>query len=378
MKKNKGFALLATVYIIIVLGGLAAVFVSLLFYESRMAISEYRYNKAFYIAEAGKAYGIKYLTSYSDWSAEMGFPFTKTFGGGCFTLSTANATEDAISLISYGIVTSEGITYQRGIQVELLQEEIPLGGGALYALGSITIDKADITGDISAMGDITIDPGASISGEVNDNIAPPPDPPDLDTTYYDGQITIASTFPAGAVGYDSGAMSGWYYVNGNVTFNNGANITVTGSATIVATGTVLVSNNVALGNKLTVIADGFVTIKNNSTIGNNGVWFSSIGFEVGNNIEAGSVVVGEGTVFLTPGDVDLSNNSSVYGFIFAEGTVTITNNAVFEGIIIAGDIDVENNASITYVADVVDIDSIVGVTGSEGFIVTISEWSELY
>lgn len=379
MRNHRGFALLASIFIVLVFAVLAVGFVSLFSSESRMVVAEYRYSKAFYIAEAGKNFALKHILGYSDWTENMGFPMSKSFAGGYFTLSTTSETPSSLTLHSTGKITLEGVAYTRVVRAGI-ERGGGLGSNILYASGSINIgENATIYGDISATGEVSIGSGSNISGEVEENAPPPEDPPSLDTTYYDAEILTAAGSVAGDVAYDNETLSGTDYINGNLTFNNNANISVTGTATVVATGTVAVNNNVIIGDNLTVIAGGLVTIQNNVDIGSNGLWFSSVGFVVGNNAEVGYVTVGSGTVFLTPGDIVLSNNAVFSGLIFAEGNVSIGNGAEVTGSIIAGSIDIGNNAIITLNAELVDYDSIVGVSGTEGpASVRVRDWSEVY
>ncbi len=379
MRNHRGFALLASIFIVLVFAVLALGLLSLFSSESRMVVAEHRYSKVFYIAEAGKNFALKHVLGYGDWTENMGFPMSKSFSGGYFTLSTTDETLSTLTLYSTGIITLEGGTYTRVVRAGI-EREGGLGSHTLYASGSITIgENATIYGDISATGEVNIGSGSDISGEVEENVPPPSDPPSLDTFYYDTEILTAEGTTEGNVTYNNETLSGTDYINGNLTFNNNAIISVTGTATVVATGTVAVNNNVIIGDNLTVIAGGLVTIQNNADIGSNGLWFSSVGFVVGNNAEVGYVTVGSGTVFITPGDIALANNAIFSGLLFAEGTVSIDNNAEITGSIIAGIIDIGNGAIITLDPGLVDYDSIIGLSGSEGqATIRVRNWSEVY
>jgi len=380
MRKHKGFGLLAAIFIVLVFAVLAVGLVSLLASESRMVVAEYRYSRAFYIAEAGKNFAIQHISTYPAWSVDMGMPLTRSFGNGYFTLSTTDETPGALTLYSTGIITLEGIAYTRAVRLNI-ERESPLGSNAFFSFGNIDIgNNASIEGDVSAIGAVNIGTGCTISGSVEAFVDPPEDPPSLDTTYYDGEIATAATTAEGNELYDDTTLSGTYYVKGDVTFDNGADISITGSAIVVATGNVIVGEEVNFGQNLTVIAGGQVTIDKKVNIGASGLWYSSVGISLVGEVGVGEVVVEKGTVFLTPGDIDFKNNAVFNGLIFAGGKVYFKNNADINGNVVAGSIEIENNAVISLNADLVGYDSIIGLSGSlveEGAIKVI-EWSEVY
>lgn len=116
MKAKRGFGLLAVVFVILVFSVLAIGFVSFILSESRLSVYEYRYARAFYIAEAGKNFALKHLSAYSDWSANMGMPLIRNFGGGIFTVSTNEVSANQVKLTSVGLVTIEGKTYESKVR----------------------------------------------------------------------------------------------------------------------------------------------------------------------------------------------------------------------------------------------------------------------
>jgi len=194
MKKNnrKGFALLTIIFIMLVLSVLVVGIVALFFSGANIFVKDYSSDKAFYIAEAGKAYAMKRLGSDTDWSSAEGFPLTNDFAGGQFSCSLEGATTHEAWLISVGTITREGTTYLRGIKGKIIRSSSGLGEFGMFAEGDITIgDNAEINGDLSATGTITIGDGGSVSGEVNENADPPTDPPTVDSTYYDMMIATA-------------------------------------------------------------------------------------------------------------------------------------------------------------------------------------------
>ncbi len=377
INNKSGFALLSVIFIMLVLSVLSVGIAVLVFSGSRAFVNEARYDKAFYISEGGKAFGVKQLSGYDDWASAMGFPATKSFGGGSFVLNTTNETRDEIQVKSTGMISYEGIIYERKTRITIKRIELGLGNYTLYSLGTITVgEDITINGDVSAYGEITLGQNSEVSGEVRPDTPPSNDPPFIETTHYDGEIATASGYPAGDEGYDSTTLSGEYFINGNVAFNNSANINITGTATIVATGTVLVSNGVNIENNLIIIAGGQITFGNGVSVADNGLWYSSNGIEVSNGAQVG---IGEGTIFLTPGDIDIGNGADFSGgLLFGEGEVSIGNDADLTAGIIGTNIVIGNNSTINYAENVIEADSITGLGGSEGETYIVSEWTDVY
>jgi len=241
--------------------------------------------------------------------------------------------------------------------------------------------NSQISGDAYTDGDITGDT-SGITGSWESDYEMPEDIPTLETTYFDNQIAIAQTYPSGNQNYAGVQnLSGSYFINGDVTFRPNVIINITGTATIVATGKVRVRNGATMGDNLTVIADGLITIENNITIGKYNLWYSSVGFDVGNNTEVANVGIGEGTQFITPGDVDFGNNINFAGFIYAGGSLSLGNGTEFYGLIIADHIaDIGENSSLSIAPFVMDWDSLQGITGGGAGPpkTEITNWDEAY
>jgi len=402
LRKKPGFALMTLVFVMLVFSILAAAIVALVVVKSHTSVSNYYYEQAFYVAEAGKNYGIKYLAGQDDWTADMGFPISKTFGGGAFVIHTTDEALSSLTLYSTGTITLEGAAYTRAVRLNI-ERESPLGSNAFFSFGNITIKQnATIEGDVSAMEAVDMDPTCTVSGTVEQyvDLPDPENPPSLDTTYYDGEIATATaeTFiPDGETYSGTITLSGTHYVNGDITFNDGADIIIEGSAIVVATGNVFVEKEVDFGENLTVIANGKVEIKKDVNIGANGLWYSSVGIslvkdeEISEGEELGEVVAGSGTVFLTPGDIDFKKNAVFNGLLFAGGSVSFDKTAHINGNVVAGayvngnlvaggNINVAKDATITLNADLVDFNLVVGLSGSlvDEEAIRVIEWSEVY
>jgi hypothetical protein len=407
MENNKGFTLVAAIFIILVMTFLAITTSTFIASDAVLAVNNYRSLDAFYIASTGMEYYLKLLDDDDDWSTPPADK-EKDFSGGCFVITTTDESRNRITFTVTGYLTLGATTYRRAVRPtvqrtagglgDILGEYVVYWGGSggtgstignnvtiigdIFAGSDLVIgSNCDIDGDAQATGTIETGAGTEVSGTTESEAEPPYDPPSLETTYYDNKIAIAAGEPPGNWQLDTSTLSGSYYINGDVTMKNNASITITDIATIVATGKVIVSNNVTIGDFLRVIADGAIDIANNVDIGANGLWYSSDSIEVGNNAEAGDVNIGEGTIFITPGDVTFGNNIEYYGFLYCGGDFTQTgNNFYFEGnMIVGGDINVDNNTTLVLNDDLVEIEDLVGITtGSTEESFEVAEWDEVY
>lgn len=407
VRRKNGFTLIAAIFIVLVMTMLAITMSTFISSDSVVSARNYSSQKAFFIASAGSEYYMKQLIGDLDWTTPPTAE-AKPFSDGIFTVTTTAEQKNRITVTVTGIVTKGAATYTRTLRASLRR----MGGGlgsiaeeyAVYVAGSdttaetyvgnnVTINgdilvsgdlefgsNAVVSGDAQAGGDITGDT-TGITGDTDPATELPEEPPSVESTYYDAQIAIAASYPSGDKSYNGNkTVSGVTYVNGNVTFGNNATITVTGVATIVATGTVLVSNNTTIGDNFHMIAAGLITLENNVIVGKYGRWYSSTGFELANNTETGSADVGEGTAFITPGDIDIGNNVTFDGFLYAGGTLTIGNNMDFSGLILAGELgDIGENSTLEINPQVIDWDGLTGFEGTEGNEEThVTDWDEVY
>ncbi|MEE8638343.1 MAG: pilus assembly PilX N-terminal domain-containing protein [Candidatus Margulisiibacteriota bacterium] len=405
---KKGFTLIGAIFIVLVMTLLAITTSTFISSDAVIAVKNYHSQDAFYIASAGVEYYLKQLDGDADWSTPPSQE-TKSFSGGVLTITTTNEQRNRITFTVTGLVTSGATTYRRGIRSTIQRMGGGLGsiaedyvlymggtgsgtgetniGNNVTINGSILVDSdvdignnTTISGDAQVSGDITGDT-TGITGSAESGSTMPEEPPSLESTYYDNELATAATYSPADKEYAGGkTVSGTTYVNGNIVFKQNCTINVTGTATIVATGTILVRNNSTFGDYLHVIAGGLITMENNISIGKYGVWYSSVGFDVGNNEIVGDVGVGEGTAFLTPGDIDFGNNCSFDGFLYAGGTLSLGNNTDFSGLIVAGYVeDIGENSTFDLNPDVIDWDGLVGFEGTEGQEEThLTDWDEVY
>ncbi len=410
---KKGYALITVVLVMVVFSLFLSVILKSVFIGARTAVDDFNYGKAFSIAEAGKNYTIKYVGGFSDWALIPGFPLSKSFAGGVFTVAVVSATEDIITIESTGQITKEGKTYRSKIRFWASKSGLTsLGNYALYSFGGATGDhtmninnnvtingniftsvdmsigsNVDINGSAYASGSITSGSNVTVTGTRAAGVTAPP-PPTVDATYYVNLINYAATFPAGNLNLlanNTYSFSGITYVNGNFTLNNNVRVNVNAAgATVVVNGSVTMSNNVIVGNGFTVIAKNNITLDNNVDIGSDCFLFSlspTSTITLGNNAEVGSVGIGNGSTIMSMGDVEMNNNAPMYGLIYAGGTVSLSNNCTVTGAIIAGFIDtLSNNATLTLSGGAVDYSAIIGLSSgiSPGSTTGIYGWQEVY
>jgi len=269
------------------------------------------------------------------------------------------------------------------------------GGGATTLIGNNTAiigsiladsnvafgNNTTLSGDAYSTGLISGYTGG-ITGSIESNIAPPANPPVVDSSPYDAKIATAATYAPGDLAFakhKTHTVSGSYFVNGNVLIDSGAVMNVTGSATIAVTGTVTLGQNVQVGNNFSIIAGGAINISNGVYIGQDNLWYSGAAITVGQS-PRGDVNIDTGTVFITPGNVTINNNCTFNGFIYGGNSVDFGNHTVFNGLVVAGRmISVGDNSQLTMDAGAADWETISGFSGGTAEAeYEITDWEELY
>jgi len=72
MNNRKGFALLTVIFIVLVFSVIVVGLVALLFASSRSTVDNYRFDKAYYIADAGRTFGFKLAYPITNWTQSFG------------------------------------------------------------------------------------------------------------------------------------------------------------------------------------------------------------------------------------------------------------------------------------------------------------------
>lgn len=401
MKYNNargGQVIVAAVFVILILSVLGIVVASMLASESISTAKNLYGLQALNVAEGGLRFTIaSSLAANSDFSGNSDFgPIT--LGPGTFSVhylakAKTNCTVQVTGTVSGVMRTVQTEIKKTGTGLGSIANlySIYMGGGSgavignnstvngnAFIYGNLTMGTGTVvTGDATATGNIS---GGSVLGSSETYSQPPTSPPTLETSYFDGQITIANTNPnyTGNRTFSGSLNPGVYYIKGNVTLNS---LTLTGVTTIVATGTITVGNNITIGNYFTAIAAGAIVIGNNSNIGESGLWYSSTSITIGNSDDVADVTAGSGTSFITPGNLTAGNTFTSNGLIYAGSSITTGNNFNFSGLLVGDRVTIGNNAVLTPNPTVVNFDAIPGLSAGqltlEGSF-SAKNWKEVY
>jgi hypothetical protein len=338
------------------------------------AIQEQRNAQAHWIAEAGLEKELARI--YADRAYRDGlFPgisLDEDFAEGHYTVTILSKTdnptteETTFEIESKGTVSNAAISATAAVRVELTGA--PGVHQALLALGGTSYVKQSQSGGI--YGDVYIAGEGDVNRLVDGNLEDADDGtdvsyggttlpvdilnfPHLNQTPYNNWLATASSTTDTNVfqGTYNGpfnlaaAPSNTIYVNGNVNIKDN----VTGSGTIVASGSVIFdTNNKTLASGVRIVSGGNINIdKSGITFGENDELFSKHDILIGGNLNFPY----PGLSILAMNDVEvLANVTGFKGIIYAEGRVRLVNGVqTIEGTIIAWEgFDVLSNATIIY------------------------------
>jgi len=263
----------------------------------------------------------------------------------------------------------------------------------LAANGSISLSNGtSIYGDATATGTVTGSTG--VKGTTT-NDAPAYNATPIDTSVYKTESQVITTSPVySSASYSSGGtisgnarlsgnltltnnksltVNGNLYVDGNLNLSNKSSLVVNGS--LYVNGYVLSSNNCTLtiGGKLyvnsyldtsngttltlggTTYVNGYMNLGNNGGIPPSENWLGdyavvangSITFNNNCNISPGGMTL----LFASEtGNVSVQNNCNVLsGYIYApDGNISISNNVAITGALVANNITISNNTTVTF------------------------------
>jgi hypothetical protein len=196
--------------------------------------------------------------------------------------------------------------------------------------------------------------GHTISGGgeyIEGDLVTVPEPPDLDTTYYDSQIAIAEAGgPAvlqGTQNFCDLDLNGLLlYVDGTVNIDGN----ITGAGGIISTGNINIMKDAIIGEKMKLIAKENINIKTlgsrNPELGENVLLYA------GENISSGSNFINQDPIIILVSKyVTIGTNNQISGIIYG-GKVNIGNNSTIQGISICGSFGsinvLENSSKIIY------------------------------
>ena len=309
-------------------------------------------QKAFYIAEAGLNKAIWNLTTPPE-EGGMGLDWrtgglTESFAGGSYTMIVE---EDSESIKISSVSSYKGMNQA----IRVLAEEDFAGDFVQYSVFSdadFDMDTlCEICGNLFADGDIAIPVGSRVidgfvavteghtitgGGEyVEGELVTVPEPPNLDTTYYDGQIAIAEaggpSVLQGTQNFNDLDLNGLFlYVDGTVNIDGN----ITGAGGIISTGIININADAIIGEKIKLIARENVNIKTlgsrNPEFGKNVLLFA------GDNIGSTANFINQDPFFILANkNVTIGNNNQISGIIYG-GKVNIGNGSIIQGVSICG------------------------------------------
>jgi len=413
MKKRKGFALIVSIFVVIVFSVLGAVAASMLSGESISAIKDLRSMQALHIAEAGIRYAIaKDLDNLADWTTAANF--TKNLSPGYFSVNYLSATSNTVTVQVKGVVGG----VERIVSVNA--SHITSGSGAFsYAIyagnqggASLNItNNSIIDGDFYYNGDVTMTNNAKLingtmycnnlnlqNSSTVETYEPLPNPqvppPSFETTYYDQMLSETTKGATSSLNLWNSTLnlSGQtqYYTSINICGNS----IVNGPGTLVATsGDFNLSNTAQIGDNVKIIVKGNAIFSNTVKVGNTCEVISKGSIYLSNSQD-----FPKDDVLFSYGDIQFNNSTAYYGSVLApSGTISNTNTIIIRGIIygknvnfssspdIRGSVSVNsvgyisNSARITYDPTAFPANWPVGLEGGRsGAISSISNWREVF
>lgn len=411
--KNKAFALIVAIFVVMVFSVLGAVMVSLLSGESISITNDIRGLQALNIAEAG----IRYVVASSiipdpDWSNNS--DVSKNFGAGSFAVTYLQKSKTHVLLESRGTVA--GVTRAVQASVDMTGASPTSFGFGIFAGNQgggplIVQNSATVNGDFYYNGDVTMRNSAKlINGTLISKSltlqnsatcasweplpVPPIEPPTFEPSYYDtvlGETTKSATSALSLTGTQVLNLNGETRYYTGITISNSAR--VNGPGVLVATtGNLVIQNSAIIGGNIRFIVKGTSTFSNSVSVGNTTEVFSQ-----------GNVTIQNGQDFpmdsllFTHGNILFNNSSYYYGVIIApDGDLTSSNSTKFRGLIYADSIDLQNStnlrgsvivdsvgyfsnsAIVTYDPAVLPAAWPIGFQGSGFYGITVSNWREVY
>ncbi|MFC1559548.1 hypothetical protein ACFL4F_00405 [Candidatus Margulisiibacteriota bacterium] len=317
-------------------------------------------SQAFYIAEAGLNKAIWYLVvpvslggKGRDWRGST----TEAFSGGSYSVTVQDA-----AVFGEVFLTSTGEVGELSRTITQLVDTETFPAAFDYAMFSGNYDftiegKASISGDIFANGSISLtgtaqlingeayhSEGYAVSGNATDGGTPDPVPamPSMDTTYYDGQISIAEGIAPADQSYVSLNLNGGIvYINGDADISGSG--VITGPGTFVCTGKLMISGSpVSDGSAIVFISKGDIEIAGNASLPNSSFYARE------NMVTTGNVNIQIGTM-LASGDFLIDGSVDFRGAVYCANVLTVSGNPIVSGSLVANRFEgIGGGISITY------------------------------
>ena len=317
----------------------------------------------------------------------------ETLGNGTYDveveLLSKNGNDYVFAITSTGEVNSKNRVITQTLEVSPGQSWGIFGEYALYAdAGDMELKQGvSIEGSIFSNGDITLKQGVSVTGgEVlatgaidssggttyEEGTLPDPLPsmPGIDTSYFNGELSIAATSNNYIV--PSSLGGGTVYLQGDAELAQGS--TLSGPGTLVVEGDFELKQGSTIGEDVTIITGGDFEIKQGGTVNTNAVIYAGGDIE----FKQGSVAMTNVGLFAPNGSIELKQGGIFYGILYSGQEFEMKQGSTIVGSVIAGG-HVEIKQGCTIIHDMSQFpDSIpqgIGSGGEEVQTTNIS-WSE--
>ncbi|MBU0502141.1 MAG: hypothetical protein KJ811_02725 [Candidatus Margulisbacteria bacterium] len=245
MIKRKGFALIASIFIVMGMTVLALTTVNFISSDSEIAVKNYHSLRAFYVAVAGVERYLLLLQADDNWASPPACS-NQSFADGVFSIETGEALRDQITFNVTGTIVVGLNAYDRKISLTVLRtvggitqiiDDYLIYGGAggsttnigsnsfiygdLFVDTNLVIDNNTlISGDAYAAGSIEIGNGSVVTGTVEAYSDQGQTFPSIEAVYYDNLLGQAALEPKadwafGSINLTSAQSP--YLINGDIT-----------------------------------------------------------------------------------------------------------------------------------------------------------------
>ena len=259
-----------------------------------------------------------------------GQTFTLSSGDG-FTLTIDTSVQDQVTIVSEGFMGSSPSLGSRITVSYVVPIEVhSVFSYGLFSEADITLNNhATINGDVGSNGtNVDAGSGVVINGDL-----------DLDQGLPMDSVSLPSGGTADTLDLrnnDTKTFTAGTYRLPELLIQNNAQAFISGDVVFYVTGTMEIKNNAQLiiqsGASLTIYVDDEIKLSNNCILNQTG--------------SAGGLTI-VGTENCT--NVEVENNTAFKGLLYVpDADVLIENNSQMTGCVVAGSIEAENNAVITY------------------------------
>ena len=381
-RNSKGSALLIALALMLLVAAVAIIGVEEASTDIELSYNQIHEEQAFYVAESGAIRAFALLNTDSSWRA--GFT-EEPFGEGAFTVTLRDSSDEA-GLNDTVIIRSRALVdgCRSTVEFTLVPDLVNLFAYAMFAEHLLEIKNSFVTdsynsdsgkyaatqldegGDVGSNGNISINLGAQIGGDVSTSLSGGADvhlgatvtgtvsdtSPEIDLPSIPDEefawaesVSEAKTGLSGACTYKASTQE--LDATGPFTLESGvyyfSSITLRNSASL----------KLAPGAEVTIYVTGDININNSAEI--------NVGGDCGD------------LVFYSRGDLYLKNSGNIRAVFYnPDGTADLRNTGEFFGSIVANDIIAHNSANFHYDRSLAEIQR----KGEDNY--DLVAWCELY